>query len=245
MSVTMTMAERLPAERRFYSWYVIGMAVLVLAGFSSSFYLPGIVVFPRPTPTFTPLMYVHGFVFTAWMLLFIVQTQLIASGNRKLHISLGTGGFVLGIVMTVIMFMIAGAQIARANGPPFVSPQSWSALPFFGIPVFVLFLALGWKYRYQAQTHKRLMLLLALMMMEPAVGRLPLGPPGVTSQVVGSALAWLLIVPLMVWDRRTLGRLHGVTVMGASVMLGMLVLRYALWRTQAWQDLADRLASMV
>ena len=67
MATTLTHAALPDAERRFYSRMAIALAVVVLAGFSSTFYLPGIVVFPRPTPSYTPLMVVHGVVFTAWM----------------------------------------------------------------------------------------------------------------------------------------------------------------------------------
>jgi hypothetical protein len=245
METTMTLGEQPLAERRFYSWYVIGLALLVLAGFSSSFYLPGIVVFPRPTPTLTPLLYVHGVVFTAWMLLFVAQTQLISAGRRKLHMSLGVSGFVLAIVMLVLMFWISGAQVARANHPPFVTALAWSALPYFVIPQFALFLGLGWKYRFQGQVHKRFMLLAALLMMEPAVGRLPLAPASVLGAAIHAALSWLTIVPLMVWDWRTLGRLHWVTALGAVVIGGALVLRFAVWQTEGWAAIAKTLAGMI
>ena len=245
MPATLTLAALPNAERRFYSGLALGMALIVLAGFSSSFYLPGIVVFPRPTPTFTPLLYVHGVVFTLWMLLFIAQTQFIAAGNRALHMRAGIAGMVLALVMLVLMFLAAGAQVARANQPPYVTPLTWSALTYFGMPQFALFVGLGWRYRHQPQFHKRFMVLAALQMMEPAIGRLPLGPPGLGSQILGSALAWLTILPLVFWDRRSLGRVHTVTLLGAIVTGGAFLLRYAVWQTDGWQQFAKTLSSWV
>jgi uncharacterized membrane protein YozB (DUF420 family) len=243
MATTLTYATLPNAERRFYCRMSIAMAIVVLAGFSSSFYLPGIVVFPRPTPSFTPLMVVHGIVFTAWMLLLVAQTQFIAAGNRALHMRLGLAGFGLALVMLLLMFLVAGGQISRANQPPFVTPQTWSALPYFSIPQFALFIGLGWRYRRQPALHKRFMLLAALQMMEPAIGRLPLAPPGMGSQALASGLTWLTILPLVIWDRRSLGRVHAVTLLGAFVTGGALLLRYAVWQTEGWQKLANLLSS--
>jgi uncharacterized membrane protein YozB (DUF420 family) len=243
MATTLTHAALPDAERRFYCGMALGMALVVLAGFSSSFYLPGIIVFPRPTPSFTPLMVVHGIVFTAWMLLLIAQTQFIAAGNRALHMRLGTAGYALALVMLVLMFLVAGGLIPRDSRPPFVTAQAWSALPYFGIPQFALFIGLGWRYRRQPALHKRFMLLAALQMMEPAIGRLPLGPPGMGSQVLASVLTWLTILPLVIWDWRSLGRVHAVTLLGAIVTGGALLLRYAVWQTEGWRQLANILSS--
>jgi len=245
MATTLTHAALPDAERRFYSRMAIALAVVVLAGFSSTFYLPGIVVFPRPTPSYTPLMVVHGVVFTAWMLLLIAQTQFIAAGNRALHLRLGKAGFGLALVMLLLMFLVTGAQIPRANQPPFVTPQTWSAIPYFIIPQFALFIGLGWHYRRQPALHKRFMLLAALQMMEPAIGRLPLAPPSLGGQLLDSALSWLMIIPLVIHDLRSLGRVHAATLVGAIVTAGALLLRYAVWQTEGWQQLATTLSSWI
>jgi hypothetical protein len=231
------------SERRFYTRMAWFMIATVFAGFSASFYLRGLVTFPRPNPTLNPLVYVHGGVFTLWMLVFLAQARLIAAGRRRTHMSLGIAGMLLGVAMLVLMFLVATAQVARANQPPVVTPLAWLAVPLFGIPVFALFIAMGWRYRRQAQVHKRFMLLAALMMMEPAIARLPLMPPSLTSQYVMALLGWSTVVPLMIRDRRTLGHLHWATQLGAAAMAAALILRFALWQTPGWASLAAKIVA--
>ncbi len=238
-----TATGRMASERKFYTGMAIFMAVTVFAGFSASFYLRGIVTFPRPNPTMTPLIYVHAAVFTCWMLLFIVQTRLIAAGRRDIHMKLGIFGMLLAVSMLLLMDYFGVAQIARVNQPPMCTPQAWFALSFSGFPTFALFIAIGWLYRRQAQVHKRFMLLAALIMMEPAIGGLPVFPPGVYSNYTFAFLAWATIVPLMIWDRRSLGRVHWATVTGASVVGAVLVLRFIVWQTRGWEEFASELAA--
>ena len=77
---------------------------------------------------------------------------------------------------------------------------------------------LGWREsRRDLQAHKRLMLGIMLMLTEPALHRLPLIPPTVLGNAIHMALCWLVFVPLIVWDLRTLGRLHWATRLGAGL----------------------------
>ena len=123
--------------------------------------------------------------------------------------------------------------------------SGWSAIPYFIIPQFALFIGLGWHYRRQPALHKRFMLLAALQMMEPAIGRLPLAPPSLGGQLLDSALSWLMIIPLVIHDLRSLGRVHAATLVGAIVTAGALLLRYAVWQTEGWQQLATTLSSWI
>ena len=155
---------------------------------------------------------------------------------------LGQAGFGLALVMLGLMFVTAMQQIARATQPPYIDPVSWTAVPLSTIPQFVVFLWLGWQYRRDAQAHKRAMLVLALLMMEPAVGRFPIFPPGFFGQYAAAFVAWALILPLVVWDRRTRGDLHWVTMLGLFVTAAVLVLRFSIWMTAGWHDFVRALA---
>lgn len=160
-------------ERRFYGRMAVAMLVIVFIGFAPSFYLRGLISVPRPNSPMTPVIWAHGIVFSLWMLLFWWQTRLVAAGNRVTHMKLGVGGFGLALLMLGLMFVTATQQVARMTQPPFVDPLSWTAVPLSTIPQFIIFLWLGWQHRRDPQAHKRAMLILALLMMEPAVGRFP------------------------------------------------------------------------
>ena len=221
-------------ERRFYSGMAVAMIVIVFAGFAPSFFLYHLFSYPRPNPTMTPLTWLHGGVFTAWMGLFYTQARLVAANRRDLHMRLGVWGFGLATLMVPIVYFTAIAGIARANQPPYIDAVSWSAVPLSWIPPLVLFLVLGWRARRDAQTHKRFMLLSALLMMEPAIGRLPLLPPSFVAQYVVSAIAMLPVIPLVLWDRKTIGRLHWATQTGIAAMIAATLLRFVLWQTPAY-----------
>src|SRR5580765_3242439 len=51
--------------------------------------------------TTTPLIHVHGAVFAAWMVLFVLQTALVASGNTRLHRRVGVAGVFFAVLMLV------------------------------------------------------------------------------------------------------------------------------------------------
>jgi len=229
------------AERRFYTGMAIMMIVLVLIGFAPSFYFRGLVHYPRPNPVISPFVLFHGLVFSAWMLLFLAQTQLIAGGRRAVHMALGGVGMVFAAALVPVMYLTAVGQVARANQPPGTTPLGWTAMGLFPIPLFVLLVWLGWRHRRDAQAHKRLMLCAALMMTDPAIGRFPIAPPTPLGQGLLALLTLATFIPLMLWDRRTLGRLHWATKLGfAGFGLLMAVRLYAVY-SPAWAAFAAHL----
>ena len=239
---TMAGPARISAERRFYSWMALMMIGLVLIGFGPSFYLRGVVpAYPRPNPSLTPLVLLHGAMFTLWMVLFWAQTALIGAGRRDLHKKLGIVGLVLAALLVPMMYAVAVGQVARANQPPFTTPLAWTAVPLFLIPAYAVMVWLGWSRRRDAQAHKRLMLSAALMMMGPATGRFPVAPPVLAGFAFTMLLAWLTFVPLMLWDRKTLGRLHWATKLGAALSAAYTIADIAALATPGWATIAAHL----
>ena len=81
--ITAPPAERI--NRRFYTWFVVCAFLIVFAGFARTFYL-------RPvfqTRGLPLLLHLHGFLFTAWFVLFFVQARLVARHRVDLHRKLG------------------------------------------------------------------------------------------------------------------------------------------------------------
>jgi len=78
----------------------------------------------------------------------------------------------------------------------------------------------------------------------PALARwvityLGFGPPVVL------ALSAIFVVPLVVWDLRTLGRLHAATLWGGLAVIGSIPLRLAIGLTAGWLVVADWLVGFV
>jgi hypothetical protein len=87
-------------DRIFYSGMAILMALTVFVGFAPTFYLRA--WFGPPISgarTLTPLVYVHGAIFSAWVVLFIIQTALVAARRVTMHRRLGIAGVLLAVAM--------------------------------------------------------------------------------------------------------------------------------------------------
>ena len=65
-------------DRRFYLTIALVCAAVIFAGFARSYYLKS--HFPL-SPALSLLVHVHGAVFTAWVIYFVVQTALIRRAN--------------------------------------------------------------------------------------------------------------------------------------------------------------------
>lgn len=236
--------SRLSAERRFYSRMAIFLAVIVLIGFAPSFYLRGIVPsYPRPNPSLTTGVLVHGALFTLWMLAFVFQSQLIAAGRRDLHMKTGAASMVLALVLIPVMYLTAVWQVPRANQAPFTDPLNWTAIPLGGILPFAYLVWQGWARRREGQWHKRLMLSAAILVVAgPAVGRIPLAPPSFAAfaaQYLAGVL--LLFLPLILWDRRSRGQVHPASWTGLGLALASSVIPLVLVGFGAWAPVARHL----
>lgn len=234
--------DRARSERSFFTGMALLMMVLVLVGFAPSFYFKGLVHYPRPNPILSPFVMAHGIAFSLWILLFVAQTSLVAAGRRELHRALGIGALVYAMALMPMMYLVSVWQVARANQPPFTDPLTWTVMPLLSLPFYVAMLWLGWRHRSTPQTHKRFMLGFMIMLMEPAVTRFPIAPPTIVGHTALCVLTWLLFVPLFVWDRRTLGKVHWASRTGAALFAILIAGQTAfLVFPGAWEAFAARL----
>jgi hypothetical protein len=158
-------------DRTFYTGMAVAAALTVALGFSRTYFL-------RPYFQTTPLdaeFHVHGLVFSAWIALFVVQTSLVAAQRTAWHRTLGWVGACLAVLMVVVALNAAlhGAHRDIAAG------QAQEALAFFTTPVlsmamFAALVALAVAFRARPETHKRLMLLATLSLLDAAVARWPI-----------------------------------------------------------------------
>jgi hypothetical protein len=236
MATPIVARERVATERRFYAGMALALLAAVVFGFSRSFFLrplfPG---WPSPSET---IFYVHGAAFTAWIVLLNVQAALITGGRVELHRRLGVLGGILAASMLVLGTLAALIAARRATGfveiP--VPPLQFLAIPLFDMLLFALFVGLAIAQRRNAQRHKRWMLLATIGLVTAAIARWPLvsgsGP------IVFFALTDLFLVPLAIWDFRSRGRLHSVTLWGGLLLVISQPLRLALSGTPTWQAFA-------
>jgi hypothetical protein len=220
-----------PPGRYFFLSMAAFMTLLVFVGFAPTYYLAA----RFDGPALTPLVHVHGVVFTLWMLLFITQTSLVATRRVALHRRLGLAGAVLAPVMIVVGALTMIASAARGQTPlPEIPPLAFMAIPAVDIAVFTILVAAGLAMRRRPAVHKRLMLLATVGMMAPAIARLPFAFIETYGPLAFFPLMDLLVLACFVFDWRTTGRIHGATLFGALIIVASQPLRLALAQTEAW-----------
>src|SRR5687767_15443620 len=129
-------------DRVFYGGMGVLLAAIAVAGFAPTFCLRSWFGAPPTvagTTELTPLAQIHGGIFTAWMVLFIVQTSLIASRRVKVHRRLGIAGAVLAAMMVVVGYLTATAAARRGAAPPGAESLSFLVVPLFDLVLFATF----------------------------------------------------------------------------------------------------------
>jgi len=229
-------------DRVFYSSMALALALTVFAGFSATYYLPLATGAPKATLSgrpFTSLVHVHAVLFTSWVLLFIVQTALVARRRVAVHRRLGVAGGVLAAVMVVVGTTLAVEAAAHGAAPPGVDPLQFLAIPMFDMVLFTLFVCAALALRRDRETHKRLMLMAYISIMVAAVARIPgviaLGPPGFFG------FTFIFVVIACLYDFITRGRVHKAYLWGGGIFLASQPLRIMISRTDTWHALAERL----
>ena len=244
MATAGSTADNLPSERAFFS----GMAALILAvavaGFARTYFLRPLLPVPTPAlPGLTPFIHLHAALFTGWVLLFLAQARLVAASRIDLHRRLGMVGAVMATLMLAVGMLVAILGVVRGVSPLGMDPRRFLIVPVAAIGLFAVFVAAGIRARRDPQSHKRLMLLGTIALLPPAIARwvllLGLGPP------VVFALATLFVVPLVVWDVKTRGGLHPVTLWGGLLLVLSGPLRLLVARTDGWLVISAWLVDLV
>jgi|SRR5690606_20726241 len=225
-------------ERLFFSGMAIALTVVAFVGFAPTYYLKA----HFGTPALSPLLHWHGALFTAWMLLLVAQTSLVAAGRTSVHRKLGVLGVVLAVAMVVIGAAVA---ITRAQqgvlGPPGAPSVVFLVVPIVGIVVFPILFGIAIYFRRRPDIHKRLVLIGTTELVTAAVGRLP----GVVAFGIPAifALTDLFVLAIAVYDYRTRGRIHPATLWGGLFLIASQPLRLFIGGTAVWQSFATWLIS--
>lgn len=233
------MAERsgdATSERRFFTGMALAIIATVFIGFAPSYYLrPMFPGWPSPPES---LFYVHGAIFTGWVVLLLLQAMLVSRGRTDLHRKIGAWGVVLAagiVVMGTLAALVAARRPGGFVGIP-VPPLQFLAIPLFSMFMFAAFVVAAVLLRRDPQSHKRLMVLATVQLVTAAIARWPvvseLGPPaffGATD---------LFIVALAIWDFRSRGRLHPATLWGGLLTIASQPAQLVVSGTAAWLTFA-------
>ena len=204
------------------------LIVFVFLGFAPTYYLRTAAAGPIPG-----YLHVHGAAMTAWFLLLLVQTALIATRRRALHRRLGIAGACIAVVIVVLNPLVVAWSVPHllaGNGS-----TELTALIVVGdllvVGTFLVLVGLAIRWRRYPETHSRMLLLASLAVSGPALGRFSISLTGTPLPGLIALMALPLLV--VVHDGVMMKRVHPASAWGAAAIIGSFVISIAISNTAA------------
>jgi hypothetical protein len=229
-------------DRHLYIWAAALIPVIVLAGFARTYYLKGFFGNP-PLPGL--LVHLHGLVMTSWVVLFVAQVSLVATGRTRTHQRLGVLGAVLAALVIGVGILTALAAAARgaSPGPPALQ---FLVVPLGDVLVFAILVGTAlYLRRRRLDMHKRLMLLASVGLLPAAIARIPLHFIETGGPLAFFGLTDLCLLAVVAFDTIKNRRLHPVFVWGTLLIIASHPLRLMLAGTDVWLRFATALVGLV
>jgi hypothetical protein len=230
------------ARPAFYRHMAIVLSLFVIIGFSRTYYLR----FLTDLPPLETLVHWHSLVFSAWLLVFVAQTRLVAARRVDLHMKMGIAALALAAVIVVTSFATTAvkATIPRIH-PSGLTPPQFTIVGIMSLVLFAGFLVLGIAFRRRAAYHKRFMVLAMIGVLSPAASRI------VTQ--LGLREHWTYLVPVFPalfvaaclaydWGKQRI--VHPVYAIGGAALIASWPLRIMIGRTGWYQPIGEWIAKI-
>ena len=247
-----------PGRGRTVSRFYVGMAWLFVAiafgGFFETYW------YQLARGTFvrgTPMLHLHGLMFSAWTLFFLSQATLVANGKLRRHKDWGLLGIALATAMVFTGFGVAieglHSRLAMGQGD---AARAFVLVPVTAILLFAGFVTAAIVNVRRPEWHKRFMLVATAALLGAAIARIVFvavtgGGPGLRPglgatpppfmTVTASLVALLPVVAAMINDWRRNGRVHPAYNWGFAICLSVHLLRPMLGETATWIRFTDLL----
>lgn len=249
---------------RFYLWISVAMAATAFLGFAPTFWAP----LAQGVPERIAVLAIHGALFFGWMLYLIYQAQLVVTGNTARHRDTGMIGVSLATAMVIFGGLAAINASERSIAAGFAEAgEAFMIVPLTALFSFAVLVTAAILNVRRSEWHKRLMLSATSVILDAAIarpfiayvvmgGHLPPfqgtvglagfgGPPPPVIGVLPPALIGLLfIVAGMVFDWRTLGKVHPAYWWAGGFALSLQLLKIPFSDTAIWHGIARFLISL-
>lgn len=248
-----------PRTRPLVGSFYVGMAGLCAAIAFGGFLMTYWVQLAWGTFVGTPMVHLHGLLFSAWTLLFLSQAILMANGRVLPHKASGLAGISLATAMLFTGLAVAiGSLEHRIEAGYVEAGRAFAIVPITAVVMFFSFVVAAIANIRRPEWHKRFMLVATVSLLNAAVARFfflwatggggpgmrpGMGPPRpVEFATMPGLVADLIVLAAILHDWRKRGRPHPAYLWG----LGLLVLvqfgRIPVSRTAAWHNFADFLS---
>ncbi len=226
--------RRRPAsDRIFFTSMALAAALIVAAGFASSYFFRS-----TSLPPLTPLYEIHGLLFTSWIILFIIQSALVAGLRTDIHRRLGIAGAVLAVAVFTAGVVVSIETLRRGGGGG--DPRRFFSIPLGDILVFGALAMAAVLLRRNTAAHKRLMLLATISLLAAAFGRIlpQIHMQGLTNFFLCTAATVLVVAA---YDLASSGRVHPATLSGGLAVAALKPALFVFSATPVWLAFAGAL----
>lgn len=238
------------ATRSIYVFMAILFVIVAVVGFAPRSL--AIVTGARPVPPL--IVHLHAATMSAWLVLLLAQTSLMASGRPAVHKSLGAVSFVLGPAMFLLMSALVirgflGLLSAPAALPAQVLGNAVAFQTFIMARAALLFgLFYVWAVavrKSDSETHKRMMILATFVVIDAAIARIPWLPGAYlrdggidrgffTGYDLTHLYQLLLLAPALIYDWVRFRSVHRAYLLGLGLFLTSAVAAHFAWNSTAW-----------
>lgn len=241
-------------SRPLVSKFYVTMAAISVAIAIGGFFLSYWAQVARGTFTGSPMLHLHGLLFTLWTLFFLSQALLVANRRLRSHRAWGLAGISLATAMLFTGLAVALQGLAGRVGEYGDAARAFAIVPITSVFLFAGFVTAALINLRRPEWHKRLMLVATLSLLQAAVARFfilaimgsgpgfrpGLGPPlAIERSMPAGFVVDLLIVAAMIHDRRCHGRVHPAYWWGLAITLMVQLSRPLVGYTDAWYQFTD------
>ena len=201
-----------------------------------------------------PILHIHGMLLFGWVLFYAMQVQFVAQRSIAQHRNWGIAGVSLMTALSISVVLAAINTIKQGALTGFeTQAAAFSIVTFSGIALIVGFVALAIMNIHRTDWHSRLMTLSFVPLLQAPMARPfavlmtppgAVGPPPVFVTLPPAIVIDLILVAMLVYDRRTTGRFHPVTLYGALTIIAVQVLCVPVSTSPAWLATARWIASL-
>jgi hypothetical protein len=230
---------------RFYVWLTGAMVLVAFGGFTPTFWGQ----MARSNVIGPPILYIHGLLFSAWVIFLFAQASLVAAGRTLAHRDWGLAGVALATAMAFSVPLVVLRQIADADAAGFgEAARRFAIVPLSTLVFWVVFIGFAFANVRRPETHKRLIIVATVGALQAAVARFfllaasagaatgggPAGPPPVVFSLPAGLVVDLLLVVAIVHDWRSNRRVHPAYIVGGAALLAKQLLIIPLAATPTW-----------
>ena len=212
-------AGKMTGEYKFFLTMAIVMALVIVAGFAAN------LAMGRSSFAVPLLYHVHAFFFFGWVVLYVTQNALVATGSVALHRRLGWLAVIWAPIMVVLGTTMTVYSLKRTGGLPFFDAREFLFANPFSIISFAGLVAAAIMVRRRTGWHRRLMYCAMAYLTGPGFGRLLPAPLLIPWAFWVASFVAPSIFPLIgiVFDYRRTGKVHPAWLWGIGAALAALI----------------------